>query len=99
MDEDTDDVYPTQVSAVHMDDSQLVTQKLKSGNYLRVQVVTGAHCNVMPDSTKSITLANVTPRKSKIIAYGGTIDDMVQHDFVVPVTKPISWISSMVVVQ
>ena len=48
VDEDTDDAYPTQVSAVHMDYSQLVTQKLESGNYLRIQVVTGAHCNVMP---------------------------------------------------
>ena len=47
VDEDTDDAHPTQVSAVHMDDSQLVTLKLESGNYLRVQVVTGAHCNVI----------------------------------------------------
>ena len=47
VDEDTDDAHPTQVSVVHMDDSQLVTLKLESANYLWVQVVTGAHCNVI----------------------------------------------------
>ena len=33
MDEDTDEFFPTQVSAVNMDDSQLVILKLELGNY------------------------------------------------------------------
>ena len=54
VDEDNDDVYPIQVSAVYMDDSQLVTLKQESGNYLRFQVATGAQCNVPPlDYTKT----------------------------------------------
>ena len=48
VDEDTDDVYPTQVSAVYMDDLQLATMKLESGNSLRDQVDTGCQCNVIP---------------------------------------------------
>ena len=61
-----DEVFPTQVSAVDMDDSQFVTLKLESGNYLRFQVDTGAQCNVLPlplykKATKDIKLANVTP--------------------------------------
>ena len=31
-----------------LDDSQLVTLKLESGNYLRFQPDTGAQCNVVP---------------------------------------------------
>ena len=57
VDEDTDDVYPTQVSAVQMDDSQLVTLKQESGNSLRFQVATGAQCNVIPLDYK------MTPQK------------------------------------
>ena len=71
-----DEVFPTQVSAVDMDDSQFVTLKLESGNYLRFQVDTGAQCNVLPlplykKATKDIKLANVTPLQSTITAYGG----------------------------
>ena len=66
VDEGVDEVFPTQVSAVDMDDSQFVTLKLESGNYLRFQVDTGAQCNVLPlplykKATKDIKLANVTP--------------------------------------
>ena len=46
-DEDTDDVYPTQVSAVYKDDSQLLTLKQESGNSLRFLVARGTQCNVM----------------------------------------------------
>ena len=61
-----DEVFPTQVSAVDMDDSQFVTLKLEFGNYLRFQVDTGAQCNVLPlqlykQATRDIKLANVTP--------------------------------------
>ena len=37
-----------EVSAVTLDDSQLVTLKLESGKYLRFQPDTGAQCNVIP---------------------------------------------------
>ena len=37
-----------EISAVTLDDSQLVTLKLKSGKYLRFQLDTGAQCNVVP---------------------------------------------------
>ena len=71
-----DEVFPTQVSAVDMDDSQFVTLKLESGNYLRFQVDTGAQCNVLPlplykKATKDIKLANVTPLRTTITAYRG----------------------------
>ena len=48
--DDPDEVFPMDVSAVQLDDSQLVTLKLESGNYLRFQVDTGAQCNVVPVS-------------------------------------------------
>ena len=38
----------SEVAAVSLDDSQLVTLKLDSGNYLRFQPDTGAQCNVIP---------------------------------------------------
>ena len=37
-----------EISAVTLDDSQLVTLKLEFGNYLRFQPDTGAQCNVVP---------------------------------------------------
>ena len=66
VDEEVDEVLPTQVSAVDMDASQFVTLKLESGNYPRFQVDTGAQCNVLPlqlykKATKDIKLANVAP--------------------------------------
>ena len=60
-----------------MDDSQLVTLKLESANYLRFQPDTGAQCNVIPlhlykKTTKDVDLCNVTPVNMAIISYGGT---------------------------
>ena len=60
-----------------MDDSQLVTLKLESANYLRFQPDTGAQCNVIPlhlykKTTKDVDLCNVTPVNMVIILYGGT---------------------------
>ena len=77
IDDDADEVFPTQVLAVHLDDSQFVTLKLESGNYLRFQVDTGAQCNVIPltlykEATKDFKLTHVTPAKTPITAYGGT---------------------------
>ena len=76
-DENGDEVFPTEISAVGVDDSQLVTVRLDSGNYLRFQVDTGAQCNVASlqlyqQATKDHKLAHVTIAKSRITAYGGT---------------------------
>ena len=38
--DDSDEVFPTQISAVNLDDSQMMTLKLESGNFLRFQVDT-----------------------------------------------------------
>ena len=74
--DDLDEVFPMDVSAVQLDDSQLVTLKLESGNYLRFQVDTGAQCNVIPLSlykkaTRDYKLEHLTPADTAITAYGG----------------------------
>ena len=77
-DELSDEVFGVQeISAVTLDDSQLVTLNLESGNYLRFQPNTGAPCNVVPlhlykKTTKDVDLCNVTPVNTAIISYGGT---------------------------
>ena len=77
-DEDNEDVYViSDVAAVALDDSQLITFKLDSGNYLRFQPDTGAQCNVIPvhpykKAAKDPKLKNVTPANSAISAYGGS---------------------------
>ena len=75
-DEDKDEVFQTG-PAGNLDDTQLITLKLESGNYLRFQVDTGAQCNVVPlglykKATKDCLLKNVTPTQQRITAYGGT---------------------------
>ena len=65
------------ISAVDLDDSQVVTLKLESGNYLRFQPDTGAQCNVIPVSlyrkaTKDYRLERVTPADAQLSAYGGS---------------------------
>jgi len=74
-DDDMDEVFPTEVAKVGLDDSQLVTVQLKSGCYVRFQVDTGAQCNVLPvhlyqKATKDYSLTQVDPVKSYIVAYG-----------------------------
>lgn len=77
-DEGNEDVYViSDVAAITLDDSQLVTFKLDSGNYLRFQPDTGAQCNVIPvhlykKAAKDPKLRNVTPVNSAISAYGGS---------------------------
>ena len=77
-DEFSDEVFGVEeISAVTLDDSQLVTLKLESGNYLRFQPDTGAQCNVVPlhlykKATRDFNLLNVTPVSTAIISYGGT---------------------------
>ena len=75
-DDNAEEVFPTQISAINLDDSQLVTLKLETGNFLRFQVDTGAQCNVIPlplykKATNDIKLTKVTPVSTKITAYGG----------------------------
>ena len=48
VDENTDKVFPMQSATAGLDDSQLVTLKLPSGNFIRFQVDTGAQYNVLP---------------------------------------------------
>ena len=60
-----------------LQDDQLVTLTLTSGNMIRFQMDTGADCNVIPTgiykkATKDWKLNNVVPSKSSIVAYGNT---------------------------
>ena len=69
--------YAEMISAVDLDDSQLVTLKLESGHYLRFQPDTGAQCNVIPlnlykKATKDYRLERVTPLNTQLAAYGGS---------------------------
>ena len=69
--------FPTEISAVNLDDSQLVTLKLESGNFLRFQVDTGAQCNVIPlelykKASRDFKMTRVIPARTTITAYGGT---------------------------
>ena len=66
-----------EIAAITLDDSQLVTLKLESGNYLHFQPNTGAQCNVVPlhlykKAAKDVDLCNMTPVNTAIISYGGT---------------------------
>ena len=77
-DELSDEVFGVEeISAVTLDDSQLVKLKLESGNYRRFQPDTGAQCNVVPlhpykKATKVVGLCNMTPVNTAIISYCGT---------------------------
>ena len=76
-DEFSDEVFGVQeISAVTLDDWQLVTLKLDSGNYFRFQPDTGARCNVVPlhlckKATNDFNLLNVAPVSTAIISYSG----------------------------
>ena len=68
-----EEVFPM---AVAVDDSQLVTVKVESGNYIRFQPDTGAQCNVIPltiykKATRDLSLSHVTPAQASITGYGG----------------------------
>ena len=65
------------IAAVQLDNSQLVTLKLKSGNYLRFQPDTGAQCNVIPlhlykKATKDVSLKHMKTYQTAIVAYSGS---------------------------
>ena len=78
-DEFSDEVFGVEeISAVTLDDLQLVALKLESGNYPRFQPDTGAQCNVVPfrlykKATRDFNLLNLTPVSTAIISYGGTL--------------------------
>lgn len=64
------------IAAVALDDSQHVTLRLESGNYLRFQPDTGPQCNVIPvhlykKASKDYELKKVKKVKTAITAYGG----------------------------
>ena len=63
------EVFPTQIASVGINDSQLVTLKLATGNFIRFQVDTGAQYNVIPlalykEAAKDYELKHVTPGRS-----------------------------------
>ena len=75
-DTEEEEVFPMEVGAVHLDDSQLVTLKVESGNYIRFQPDTGAQCNVIPltiykKATRDFSLSQITLAQASITAYGG----------------------------
>ena len=46
---DSDEIYMvSDIAALTLDDEQLVTLQLSSGNYLHFQPDTGAQCNIIP---------------------------------------------------
>ena len=76
--EDSDEIYVvSDIAAVTLNDAQLMTLRLESGNYLRFQPNTGAQCNVIPvelykKATNDPDLKQVNPATSLILAYGGS---------------------------
>ena len=76
---DEDEVNQTQKvgTANSLDDPQLVTLKLESGNYLRFQPHTGAQCNTIPvhlykEAFRDFNMDRVQPPKTAIAIYGGS---------------------------
>ena len=70
-------MYQIEVAAVKLDDSQLVTLKLESGNFIRFQPDTGAQCNVLPlqvyrKASKDEKLKKVNCTQASLVAYGGS---------------------------
>ncbi|KAK2572006.1 Uncharacterized protein P5673_003431 [Acropora cervicornis] len=80
-DEDVKECYVIEdiaaVATTTLDDSQLITLKLESGNALRFQPDTGAQCNVIPlhlykKASKDHELKQVKITSGAISAYGGS---------------------------
>lgn len=61
---------------MRLDDSQLVTLRLESGNFVRFQPDTVAQCNVLPLHTciykKASKLEKVNRSQASLITYGGS---------------------------
>ena len=76
-DDETGEMYQIEVAAVKLDDSQLVTLKLESGNFIRFQPDTGAQCNSLPlqvyqKASKDEKLEKVNRTQASLVAYGGS---------------------------
>ena len=78
LDESDREIYViAEISTVTLDNSQLVTVKLESGNCLLFQPDTGPQCNVIPlelykKATNDPELKGVRQAKTAIVAYGGS---------------------------
>ena len=78
VEDEAEEMYQTdEVSAVKLDDSQLVTLQLESGSFIRFQPDTGAQCNVLPVHTykkasKDERLEKVQRMETSLVAYGGS---------------------------
>ena len=76
-DDEAGEMYQIEVAAVKLDDSQLVTLKLESGNFIRFQPDTGAQCNSLPlqvyqKASKDEKLEKVNRTQASLVAYGGS---------------------------
>ena len=80
-DEDVEECYVIEdiaaVATTTLDDSQLISLKLESGNGLRFQPNTGGRCNVIPlhlykKASKDHELKQVKITSGAILAYGGS---------------------------
>ena len=73
-DDEAGEMNRIEVAAVKLDDSQLVTLKLESGNFIRFQPDTGAQCNVLP--LQVYRRASIDEKLEKVqaslVAYGGS---------------------------
>lgn len=74
--EDTNEIFQMHTASRNLDDSQFVTLRLVSGNYVRFLVDSGVQCNVIPlgiykKATKDKALKHVTSAQMRITAYGG----------------------------
>ena len=72
-----EEVFPVREGATLLDDSQCVTLKLDSGNYIQFQIDSGAQCNVLPlkmykRATKDVQMNDVSKCQSTILAFGGS---------------------------
>ena len=67
-------MYQIEASAMRLDDSQLVTVRLESGNFVRFQPDTVAQCNVLPLHIykKASKLEKVNRSQASLVTYGGS---------------------------
>ena len=64
------------ISANQSSDSNLVTLKVPTGNFIRFEIDTGARCNVLPvhiykQATGDFNLQQINPVQSSIVSYDG----------------------------
>ena len=83
-DDEAGEMYQIEVSTVRLDDSQLVTLRLESGNFVRFQPDTGAQCNVLPlhiykKASKDDKLKKVNRSQASLVAYGGSKIKVMGH--------------------